>query len=304
MHPAKSVILFTTASGAGYGILMLVAYLELIGAAPKASATVSPALALIVIGLLSSTLHLGHPERAWRAITQWRSSWLSREGVLAIWTFAPTLLYLGSATEVLPGGLSTVFATIMGLSALATVYCTAMIYASLKPIHAWATQLTPLAYIALSLATGGVILTAVTGETAALWSLTLAFLLAGLAVKTAYWLRLKTPAPSTPESATGLGKLGKVHLLEAPHTEENYLLREMGYQIARKHAEKLRRIAAVLGFVLPAILIAANYGLGLDFAALLWLALLSTAIGVLCERWLFFAEAKHTVALYYGAKSA
>lgn len=304
MHPAKSVILFTTASGAGYGLLMLVAYLELIGAPTAAPVTVIPALALIVIGLLSSTLHLGHPERAWRAITQWRSSWLSREGVLALWTFAPTLLYLATKHQILPSGLSTPLAIVMGLSALATVYCTAMIYASLKPIHAWATPLTPLAYIVLSLASGGVIVTALSGEAGAIWALTLAFLLAGLAVKTAYWLRLKTPAPSTPESATGLGKLGKVHLLEGPHTEENYLLREMGFRIARKHAEKLRRIVVVLAFALPAVLIAATYLAGLGVSALLWLALVSMAIGLLCERWLFFAEAKHTVALYYGAKDA
>ena len=147
-------------------------------------------------------------------------------------------------------------------------------------------------------------MTAITGGAAAIWALTLAFLLAALAVKTAYWLRLKQPAASTPESATGLGKLGKVRLLEAPHSEENYLMREMGFQIARKHAEKLRRIVVVLAFALPALLIVATYAIGLEFSALLWLALISMVIGVLCERWLFFAEAKHTVALYYGAKDA
>ena len=91
MNPAYSVILFTTASGAGYGLLALTA---MAGASHGRASTVGfaitllvVALALITTGLLSSTLHLGRPERAWRAFSQWRTSWLSREGVLAVATY-------------------------------------------------------------------------------------------------------------------------------------------------------------------------------------------------------------------------
>ncbi len=106
---------------------------------------------------------------------------------------------------------------------------------------------------------------------------------------------------STAESATGLGFLGKVRLLEAPHTSENYLLKEMGFRIARKHAQKLRVIAICLGFVLPLVLaIVASAATG-AIAPICWtLAAAVAMIGVLVERWLFFAEAKHTVMLYYG----
>ena len=95
MHPAYSVILFTTASGAGYGLLAL---LGLVGFnhGPASSlifglTAMVIALGLITIGLLSSTFHLGHPERAWRAFSQWRSSWLSREGVAAVLTYLPLI---------------------------------------------------------------------------------------------------------------------------------------------------------------------------------------------------------------------
>jgi DMSO reductase anchor subunit len=93
-------------------------------------------------------------------------------------------------------------------------------------------------------------------------------------------------------------------LLEPPHTQDNYLLQEMGYRIARKHRVRLRAIARIAGFVLPAIctgvaLIAAG-AVGLIAAAA---AVVSAAVGMVIERWLFFAEAKHTVTLYYGAEA-
>src|SRR6478609_2476033 len=97
MHPAYSVILFTTASGAGYGLLAL---LGLVGFnhGPASSLLFGAtalviALGLITLGLLSSTFHLGRPERAWRAFSQWRSSWLSREGVASVVTFVPALIF-------------------------------------------------------------------------------------------------------------------------------------------------------------------------------------------------------------------
>ncbi|MDH3582039.1 MAG: dimethyl sulfoxide reductase anchor subunit, partial [Hyphomicrobiales bacterium] len=97
MHPAYSVILLTTASGAGYGLLILLSLYGLLGFVPAGRwlgfAGFGVAFALITIGLLASTFHLGRPERAWRAFSQWRSSWLSREGVLATMTYVPTGLF-------------------------------------------------------------------------------------------------------------------------------------------------------------------------------------------------------------------
>src|SRR5438045_190937 len=93
MHPAYSVILFTTASGAGLGLLAWLALLVVLGVVPDERwlgfAGLGLAFLLVTTGLLASTTHLGRPERAWRAFSQWRTSWLSREGVMAVATTLP-----------------------------------------------------------------------------------------------------------------------------------------------------------------------------------------------------------------------
>jgi DMSO reductase anchor subunit len=137
------------------------------------------------------------------------------------------------------------------------------------------------------------------------WAVVL-LLAAGAAVKLLYWRELdQGAAVSTAESATGLGSLGRVRLLEAPHSEANYLMQEMGYRIARKHAAKLRRIALLAAFALP--LLCTALGLLLPPALAVAAALVSVAlaaVGLAVERWLFFAEAMHVVTLYYGESRA
>src|SRR5688572_23497028 len=155
MHPAFSVIFFTTASGAGFGLLAWLGALALAGALPPRLASLvllGTGAALAAAGLLSSLAHLGQPQRAWMAFSQWRSSWLSREGVFATATFAPALwmawlLWNGVPAQV--SGLDPAYAgvavsgamrfagALLVLLSLASVVCTAMIYASLKPIPAW-----------------------------------------------------------------------------------------------------------------------------------------------------------------------
>jgi sulfite dehydrogenase (quinone) subunit SoeC len=79
----------------------------------------------------------------------------------------------------------------------------------------------------------------------------------------------------------------------------------MGFQIARKHAAKLRRIAFLLAFALPFLLSLVPLlagGWPAMFATLIAAPL--ATLGVLVERWLFFAEAKHAVTLYYGTARA
>ncbi|MGO1118971.1 dimethyl sulfoxide reductase anchor subunit family protein [Rhodovibrionaceae bacterium A322] len=311
MHPAKSVILFTTTSGAGYGLLFCLALARLFGLLGPDSHTGLTALliaALLVIGgLISSTFHLGRPERAWRALSQWRSSWLSREGVAAVVSFLPAIglaLTWGQS-----GALPSLFAVLsMGMAGV-TVFCTAMIYASLKPVPAWSHNLVPIGYLVLALASGALLLDfalRISGEGQAMVSQLVALaLLAALLVKALYWRSLaRADQTSTIETATGLGALGRVSLLESPHSEANYLMQEMGYKIARKHADKLRRFALLFGFALPAILLLSLMGLPGPVAALaLTFVLASHTVGLLLERWLFFAEAKHSVALYYGEKA-
>ena len=200
------------------------------------------ALALITLGLLSSTLHLGHPERAWRAVSQWRSSWLSREGVVALLTFPPALILGIGWIFSEPDALWLAIRAGSRRSARsATVWCTGMIYASLKPIREWHQPLTAPVYLAFALMSGALLLhlwlalfglaRAGAGSLAALATV-LAF-----GLKALWWRRLGREKPlGTPESATGLGHLGLVRMVEPPHTQTNYLLSEMGYVIGRKHA--------------------------------------------------------------------
>ncbi len=309
MHPAYSVILFTTASGAGYGLLvwLALANLALIPAPPPWGALWAAAGALILVtgGLLASTFHLGHPERAWRAFSQWRSSWLSREGVFAVLTYPLALLFMaGLFWPGIPAALGIAVALLLCLACLLTVGATAMIYASLKAIPRWNNRFVMPLYLLFSLSSGGLLYLLImqisAPENAAGWVLPV-LLLAWL-LKIAYWYFIDhQPAQSDTGSATGLGYLGKVRQLDAPHTSENYLLQEMGYVVARKHSRQLRRIALLLGLIVPAasiMLSAVNSDLLAAF--LITLAVLSGLLGMMVERWLFFAEARHAVTLFYG----
>jgi DMSO reductase anchor subunit len=314
MIPDFSVVLLTTASGVGYGMLAWLGVLNSLRLLPSSPwfgvTAIVVALALCTIGLLASTLHLGHPERAWRSVSQWRSSWLSREGVLALFTYLPAL---GFAAAWWFAGAVSGAAIVLGLLAaacgLATVACQAMIYFTLKPIRQWHHRLVPPGLLLLALFTGAVWLAAAValddaGATPLVAIIALVFAVGGGLLKLAYWRQIDSAPPvATIESATGLGALGRVRMLEAPHTEENYLLREMGYVIARKHAARLRMIALVVGFVAPALLLLADIVVpGPVGTVLLVLAALAALLGTYVERWLFFAEATHTVTLYYGRR--
>jgi DMSO reductase anchor subunit len=313
LHPAPSIILFTTAAGAGYGLLSLLALGAPLGLIPSARglgvAGLGLALGLITLGLLSSTVHLGHPERAWRALSQWRTSWLSREGLAALLTYLPALAF-GSGWILFESaaGWYALCGLLAAIGAAATVWCTGMIYASLRPIRQWHQPLVAPVYLAFALMSGALLLHLLLA-----WFGMARGLAAGLALlasllafglKTVYWRTVDAaPPPSTPESATGLGPLGVVRMVEPPHTQTNYLLSEMGFVVARRHARKLRLLSYLCGLgggVLLTVL--ALPATGLAAAVLATLAALSGMLGVVLERWLFFAEATHTAMLYYGRR--
>jgi DMSO reductase anchor subunit len=311
MHPAYSVIVFTTASGAGYGLLIWLAIGAALNLVPRdpvlGFAGLGLALALVTIGLLTSMLHLGRPERAWRSLSQWRTSWLSREGLAAIVTYLPAAA-LGFGWvfgEFAPGQL-VVGALLSVLCALTTLWCTGMIYASLPTIRAWNQPLVAPLYIVIALATGGVLLTSLLlifgGPIRWIAAASAVALALGAILKRLYWWAIDAaPKSHTAEAATGLGHLGTVRPLDPPHTQPNFVMREMGYQVARRHAVRLRGWSAMLLFLLP---LAAELALLIDPpAAVQWAAMtaatLSATIGVLMERWLFFAEAEHVAMLYY-----
>ena len=305
MKPALSIVVFTVLSGAGCGTLFWLGLLRPLGLLPPetrlAAAIAVLGIALTTAGLLSSVAHLGRPERAWRALSQWRSSWLSREGVAAFLTLVPGGLYvlamLGGAE-----GLATLLGLVMAAGAVATVLCTGMIYASLKTIREWRHPLVVPGYLVFAGFLGATVLAALSGGARAPAVIGILLGLGGLLLKRAYWSGIDAAPPlATAESATGLGFIGKVRQLEAPHTETNYLLREMGFRIARTHALQLRRIAMLAGFVLPVLFLALAWLAGGGAAVLFaTLAALAGLLGMLAERWLMFAQATHTVTLYYG----
>ncbi len=313
MHPAYSVILFTTASGAGYGLLFWMALAETFGVLPGGRAlslaALTFSLALITLGLLASTLHLGRPERAIGALSQWRTSWLSREGVAAVATYVPAGLLGLSWLIYLHNDLFHLVAALAAAGAAITVYCTGMIYGSLRTIRQWNTPLVPLFYLAAAASTGallfGLIYSLFGYSTPLLEFLLLCLVAVSGAVKLTYWRQCDADKGQyTAEMATGLGAWGKVRPLDPPHTMPNFVMREMGYQVGRKHAQKLRRLVVLFLFAGPmlALALSALTGAGVFFWYLL--AFLMTVVGIVTERWLFFAEAEHVSMLYYGAERA
>lgn len=287
MHPAPSVIVFTVLSGLGFGLM---AFLAITPAAAGWGAFLSWAMAygLAVAGLLASTFHLGNPQRAWRAFTQWRTSWLSREA----WASVATLAMLApvALADVFALPLRWTFALPGAMLAGLTVLATAMIYTQIKAVPRWHSPLTPVLFLAFA-GTGGAILS---GQGfAALAALGLAAVLRlGFVVGDGAFAR----AGQTMGTATGLP--GQISVFEWPHTGDNYLLREMIHVVGRRHAEKLRLIAVVLAGIVPAAVLLL---LPPSMPATA-LAIASHLGGAFAARWLFFAEAEHVVGLYYGRR--
>ena len=307
MHPAYSVIFFTTSSGAGYGLLALLGLMGAFGLAPvsQSFAIISMIIAhaLITFGLLSSTFHLGHPERAWRALSQWQTSWLSREGVLAVITYPIALIYgaTWSGFILLPVSIP-LFGALTALFAMATVFSTGQIYATLKTIRAWNHPLTTPVYLVFSIASGFALFNAISALIGS--PIKILSILAGIAsltlliLKVVYWCKCEaTPHKLTIEDATGLK--GKVRQWELPHTQKNYVQREMGFVVARRHSERIRALVFIFLLISSVTSVAVN--LTTIFALISFSAI---AAGAIFERWLFFAEGEHVVTLFYGNKQA
>ena len=295
MHPAPSVIIFTTLSGLGFGLL---AFLGL--GMPSVTGWVALvfyliAYALAVGGLLASTFHLGHPERAWKAFSQWRTSWLSREGCTAVAALLVMGLYAAGA--VFWDADWRLLGLLGAALSIGTVFTTAMIYTQLKTIPRWHSPLTPLVFLSFAIA-GGALLAG--QESLAPWLLALAG-----AIQLAYWAKTdKALAHSGTDigTATGLGNRGSVRAFEPPHTGSNYLLREFVYVVGRKHALKLRIIGFGLGFALPIALMVMPFDSVMMKHLMAGVAVLLHIAGIACLRWLFFAQAEHVVGLYYGKR--
>ena len=304
MHPAFSVLVFTVMSGAGYGLITLMVLGHMSGFAPQESGVLIGggvlALVMITVGLLSSTLHLANPKNAWRSFSRFKTSWLSREAVFAVLFYPFTLIYLLGVW--LQGADVGTFVALCGVVssvlAMVTLFCTSMIYASLKTIRQWNSSLTPVNYIALGLMSGSLLLAAVqaivAGELAGVQlQMAMGLLVLGAVVKVVYLFWIGKPAGSTINTATGFTQ-ASVRLLDQGHTSNGFLNNEFGYTVEANKLVRLRLLMLALAFVVPFLLLLASSSALTVIAALLVIA------GLLVERWLFFAEARHVVRLFHG----
>ncbi|MGB3071442.1 MAG: DmsC/YnfH family molybdoenzyme membrane anchor subunit [Ottowia sp.] len=310
MHPPFSMIFFTTLAGAAQGLLLVLFGIQLsthwrLTQAPPLLFTVGAVviLALSAIGLVAATFHLGRPSRAWRSAAMWRTSWLSRE-VIVLPAFMAAVAAWGALHWLDTS--STVAGAIAAALALLLYLCTGMIYAAIKAIKEWATPLTPLNYALLGLASGLLLSTALTAWlapefTSTLVKLTLcAIAAAALARGATLWRNLRLVPTTTTQTAIGV-RHPKVIQKAQGAMGGSFNTREFFHGKTPQAVRTIRWTAVILGFAIPA----AALGLGAGSAPALLLALLFVIqwVGMLAERWSFFAEGQHPQNLYYRSRS-
>ena len=324
MKPAFSVILLTTLIGAGQGLflaLFTVQTYALVGLLPSGDgralyvAGSALALALLALGLAASFAHLGRPERAWRSAAQWRTSWLSREVIVLPAFMAAVALYgllhaidpapvLSTTAQGPALDLTLAVGLVATLLAFALFVCTGMIYACLRFLAEWATPLTPLNYTLLGGASGFTLAAALAAVVApprvgflAGWAIVLT-LLAALGRGAALWRNARLKPRSTIQSATGV-KHPQVVQKSMGFMGGSFNTREFFHGATLSTLRLVRPAFLLLAFAVPLALLA----LGRDDAsrALLGAAFVVQFVGLLAERWYFFAQANHPQNLYYRA---
>ena len=308
MNPAWSVVFFTVLAGFGQGLAVCLAVAVLAGALPAASAFLSNAIAvsfaLLAIGLVASFFHLARPLRAWRAAAMWRTSWLSREvlvlpalmGVLGLWWLA---LFTG---RVEPLATALLAIAIIVLSLLLWL-CTGMIYAGIRFVQEWAHPLTLLNYLLMGLASGVVLaagLAAVAGESRLLAGAVPAAILLTIAAalgRAASFRRNAALKPrSTIQSATGIDARRLVQM-SMGMSAGSFNTREFFHRLGAQAVQRAKWAAMLLGFVVPLALVAWSWRTGSPLPLLAAVAV--QAAGLIAERWVFFAQARHPQNIYY-----
>ena len=308
MHPAFSVIFLTTLIGVGQGLFVALFAAE---AGARAGWVDAPAamffaagsfisVAFLATGLLASFLHLGRPERAWRAAAMWRTSWLSRE-VIVLPAFMAVVLaygalhYTGAAGTLLVGSGGLVLC-------LALFICTGMIYACIKFLQEWATSLTILSFILLGLASGFTFAAAYAVFTAPDLAATFArcaivLTAFGLANRIATLVRNARLRPrSTLQTAIGI-KHPKIEQKSQGFMGGSFNTREFFHGKAASVVKTVKWGFLLFAFPVPAALLAAGIAVGAP--VLMAAAFVVQYAGLIAERWFFFAEARHPQNLYY-----
>ena len=307
MRPQFSIIFFTTLVGMAQGLLFFLALINL--EAPVLSATFLINLALpvsfilLTLGLIASFFHLGHPERAWRAAMMWRTSWLSREVIaLPVVMLATALTFLYIKSGIAPTWL---WAAVM-MSTLALWICTAKIYQCIRFIQEWSHPSTLSNFILLGLSSGGLLLeflllvwnepnTPIGISLISVVNFTALFL--ALNLKLWMWRRNQKLKPkSNLASATGI-KGSNIRQTSMGFMGGSFNTREFFHHQTDRVISNIRKIILLMVYIGPMVLLAFN--LSSPSISQVAIALLVHYIGLLAERWMFFAEANHPQNLYY-----
>lgn len=316
MQPAFSVIFLTTLIGAGQGLFIALysaevgarlGWLESAGAPFYVAGTVVVCV-LLVLGLVASIFHLGRPERGWRAASRWRTSWLSRE-VIVLPAFVAGVVVYGAAHGLAGSSLELPVSTlaigaVTTLLALALFLCTGMIYACLKFLQEWASPLTVVNYLLLGCASGFTLATAYAATTEralapALGAAALVLLAAAFVSRSASLVRNARLKPrSTLQSAIGI-KHPRIVQQAQGMMGGAFNTREFFHGRSRALLRSVKWTFVLLVFPVPAVLLAV--GLALASPTLLAAAFVVQYLGLLAERWFFFAQASHPQNLYYQA---
>ncbi len=308
MHPSKSIIFFTVISGTGYGIfiglLFNILFIEISYSLNYKLFISLVSFLMIVLGLLSSTLHLGHPERAWRAFSQWKSSWLSREGLVSVITFFPMVLFYYFWINNINGYVFLLI--ILCIFSLLTIFCTGQMYATLKTIPSWNNSLVTPIYIFNGITVGSLFVYSINfyfNYNIFLYEkFIIITIILNLLLKISYWILIRQKSNTNIQTAVGI-KSKNISFFEGPHTGKNYLTTEMINKSNNKKNNFLRLTFCILTFIIPlyminqySTLIADQFILKLSMIFVFILAL----VGMIIERYLFFIQSKHVVGFYYG----
>jgi sulfite dehydrogenase (quinone) subunit SoeC len=311
MNPALSIVWFSCLAGSAQGLVVALALASLAGL-PLSARFLGGALALATLVLLAaltaSFFHLGHRLRAWRAVLMWRTSWMSREVIVLPAFIALVALWALAASYELQGALAAVLPVAAIVLAILLWYCTAMIYACLRFIQEWAHPLTVVNYTLIGLSSG-LVLAGTVGvlgnhpgfaDAAAPWALGVTLLAGGCR-----WLALRRNATlkpkSTLQSATGI-RAQRVVQTSMGMTGGSFNTREFFHRASAAGLRRLKTLCLVFAFALPSVLLLGVLA-GIGGATVWSIALLVQFAGVLVERWVFFAQARHPQNLYYQVVS-
>ena len=289
MHPAPSIILFTVLSGFGFGLISIIGLLQFLSVISMFDLIIYSIIGVIfaTIGLVSSFFHLANKKNAIKSLSQWQTSWLSREAIASI--FCLLVVFGNIIWAVYQNNYVSEVGVVLFFLSLFTIFTTSMIYAQLKTVPSWNNALTPAIFVCAALTGGAILLTDYAS---------LVLLLVFGTLQISFWYiadRGFQDKETSVGTALGYNKNEEIRPFDVAHTNRNYLLNEMVYKVARKHSVKIRYISFFMAFVFPMSLILIfpnNFSVSVS-------AITIHLIGIYFSRWLFFAEAKHSVSFYY-----